>query len=216
MTGMLKIRKIITGPFMTNTIILSSKGSCVVVDPGGEQKKIIDDIEMNGLKPKAIIATHGHFDHVLGASQLQEKYNVPLIIHVKDEDMMRNSGTMMNSFGISGNFTLPSRIETFSGKMDIAIGDHEISLNETPGHTYGSICIMGDGFILTGDTLFRLSVGRVDVGGNEEELVKSLKFLLSFPESTKIYPGHGEMSDLRFEILNNVFAKNIMSKNSLY
>ncbi len=216
MTGMLKIRKIITGPFMTNTIILSSKGSCVVVDPGGEQKKIIDDIEMNGFKPKAIIATHGHFDHVLGASQLQEKYNVPLIIHDKDEDMMRNSGTMMNSFGISGNFTLPSRIETFSGKMDIAIGDHEISLNETPGHTYGSICIMGDGFILTGDTLFRLSVGRVDVGGNEEELVKSLKFLLSFPESTKIYPGHGEMSDLRFEILNNVFAKNIMSKNSLY
>ena len=216
MTGMLKIRKILTGPLMTNTIILSSKGSCVVVDPGGEQKKIIDDIEMNGLNPKAVIATHGHFDHVLGASQLQEKYHIPLIIHEKDVDMMRNSGTMMNSFGIAESFTPPSKIETFTGKMDITIGDHEITLNETPGHTDGSICIIGEGFILTGDTLFRLSVGRVDIGGNQDELVKSLKFLLSFPESTKIYPGHGEMSDLRFEILNNVFAKNVMSKNTLY
>ena len=130
--------------------------------------------------------------------------------------MMRNSGTMMNSFGIAEKFTLPSKIETFTGNMNIAIGDHEITLNETPGHTDGSICVIGEGFILTGDTLFRLSVGRVDMGGNQEDLVKSLKFLLSFPESTKIYPGHGEMSDLRFEILNNVFAKNVLSKNSLY
>ena len=75
-----------------------------------------DDIEMNGLNPKAVIATHGHFDHVLGASQLQEKYKIPLIIHEKDVDMMRNSGTMMNSFGIAESFTPPSKIETFTGK----------------------------------------------------------------------------------------------------
>ena len=89
--------------------------------------------------------------------------------------MMKNSGTMMNSFGIAESFTPPSKIETFTGKMDITIGDHEITLNETPGHTDGSICIIGEGFILTGETLFRLSVGRVDIGGNQDDLVKSLK-----------------------------------------
>ncbi len=215
MSGLLKIRKIITGPLMTNTIILSSEGECVVIDAGGEQGKIIEDMEMNKLHPKAIIATHGHFDHVLGVGQLQEKYGIPLLIHQKDIDMMNQSPSHLEMFGIREKFHPPSIVETLKGNRKLRIGNHDVEIVETPGHTQGSLSVIGNGFILTGDTLFKLSVGRTDIGGNQEQLVSSIKYLISFPESTKIYPGHGETSDLRFEILNNVYCRNVMERNSL-
>ncbi|MCL4346188.1 MAG: MBL fold metallo-hydrolase [Candidatus Thermoplasmatota archaeon] len=214
--SLLKIRRIITGPLMTNTYILSSEGECMVVDTGGDQAKVIEDITMNHFTPTGVVATHGHFDHVDGAVQIQEKYGVPFYIHSADLEMMKNQGTLIRQMGMDIDITIPSSIRPMNDGTEFKIGSHAIKVLETPGHTMGSIVLYSDGFILSGDTLFRLSVGRTDIGGNQDKLVNSLRIIGSMKESTKIYPGHGDSTDLRFEILNNTFLKNAMKKGSLY
>ena len=207
---LLKIRRIITGTLMTNTYILSSDRQCLIVDTGGEQHKVIEDITMNNLTPIGVVATHGHFDHFDGSVEIQEKYDVPFYVHRADYEMMNEQKAFTRQMAV------PSDINFINKDTEFKIGDHVVRIMETPGHTMGSIILHSDGFILSGDTLFRLSVGRTDLGGNSESLVDSLRKIGSFKESTKIYPGHGDSTDLRFEILNNMFLKNALKKGSLY
>ncbi|MGP6207739.1 MBL fold metallo-hydrolase [Cuniculiplasma sp. SKW3] len=214
--SLLKIRRIITGSLMTNTYILSSEGECMIVDSSRDQSKVIEDISMNGLTPTGVVATHGHFDHVDGVFQIQEKYGIPFYMHSADIEMMKNQDTLIRKMGMDIDITVPSSINPINDKTEFKIGSHVIKVLETPGHTMGSVVLYSDGFILSGDTLFRLSVGRTDMGGNQEKLVNSLKMIGSMRESTKIYPGHGDSTDLRFEILNNTFLKNAIKKGSLY
>ncbi len=212
----LKIRRIISGPLNTNTYILSSDGKCIIIDAGGNQTKVLDDMKMNNIEPVAIIATHGHFDHVLGVRQIQERYDIPFFMNGRDMDLMESSGEIMEGFSMNIPFHMPENIREMYDGMEFKIGPHRIEVIETPGHTDGSCSLLSDGFILTGDTLFKLSVGRTDLGGNENDLVNSLKRIGKMKESTKIYPGHGDPTDLRFEILNNSFLKNAILKGTLY
>ncbi len=213
---MLKIRKVTVGPLMTNCYILSSEGDCYIIDAGGNPEKIISEVNEGKLEIRGIIATHGHFDHILSVSELQKHFDIPLLIN-KNEKELINSKKYDPEYFIPGlKLDMPQKFEYWSGKKELKIGEHIITLMETPGHTPGSSIILGDGFMLTGDTLFRLSIGRSDIGGNEEDLIKSLKIILSYKEKTRIYPGHGENSDIRFEILNNVYIRNILKNGTLY
>ncbi len=213
---MLKIRKVIVGPLMTNCYILSSDGECVIIDAGGNAQKIIDEIELGRYNVKFIMATHGHFDHFLSVAELQKTYNVPFMIHENDLKTMNLPELSINRFFPELNFEMPENIVSFNGTFHFNVGDHEFTIMETPGHTPGSVCIIGDKFMLTGDTLFRLSIGRTDLGGNEKQMLSSLKKLTEINESTRIYPGHGDPSDIRYEILNNIFFQNVANKNSIY
>ncbi len=213
---MLKIRKVTVGPLMTNCYILSSERDCYIIDAGGNPEKIISEVNEGKLEIRGIIATHGHFDHILSVSELQKHFDIPLLIN-KNEKELINSKKYDPEYFIPGlKLDMPQKFEYWSGKKELKIGEHIITLMETPGHTPGSSIILGDGFMLTGDTLFRLSIGRSDIGGNEEDLIKSLKIILSYKEKTRIYPGHGENSDIRFEILNNVYIRNILKNGTLY
>jgi glyoxylase-like metal-dependent hydrolase (beta-lactamase superfamily II) len=213
---LIKIRKITVGPLMTNCYIISSNKECVIIDAGGNPEKIIEEIEEFSYVPKFIMATHGHFDHFLAVKKIQERYPIPFMINKRDVPILESSEFEAERF-IPGILTeLPLDLKTFEGTFPFFVGDHKFKIIETPGHTPGSSCVVGDGYIFTGDTLFKLSVGRTDMGGNETELINSLKVLYKMKESTKIYPGHGESSDIRFEILNNLYFRNSAEKGSLY
>lgn len=212
----LKIRKLIVGPLMTNCYILSSDGKCVVVDPGGDSDRIVDEIEQNHLNPLYFISTHGHFDHILSGRELQERYGNEIMLHQDDRDLLHDPDVSPARFIPDLKYELPDNFNFWKDATELVLSGHKLTLIHTPGHTPGSSILVGDGFILTGDTLFRLSIGRTDLGGDENQLLESLKRILSYGESTKIYPGHGESSDIRFEILNNSFIRNIIKKGSLY
>ncbi len=212
----LKIRKLIVGPLMTNCYILSSGSKCIVVDPGGEADRIIAELEENKLEPLQIIATHGHFDHILSADELQQKYGNEIVIHENDKELLSDPEFSADRFVPGLKLEVPKRILFWKNFLEFDLAGHKLKLIHTPGHTGGSSSLVGEGFILTGDTLFKLSIGRTDIGGNETQIIESLRKLISFGEGTKIYPGHGETTDVRFEILNNSFIRNIIKKGSLF
>ncbi|MHB1440973.1 MAG: MBL fold metallo-hydrolase [Cuniculiplasma sp.] len=212
--NLLKIRKITVGPLMTDCYILSNSGECVIMDAGGNGEKIMEEIEKFDLKPKFIIATHGHFDHFLSAAYLQKNYDIPFYINAKDRKLMTAPEFSPDRFIPGLKAEIPENILTFEDGFKFSVGEHQLQIMETSGHTPGSSCIIGDGFILSGDTLFRLSIGRTDIGGNDDDMLRSLKMITQMKESTRIYPGHGEPSDIRYELLNNVYFQNVANRNS--
>lgn len=201
---------------MTNCYVLSSEGKCIIVDPGGEPERIVEEIDRENLKPTHIISTHGHFDHILSGRALEMKYGTGIMLHEDDRTLLNDPDLSPDNFIPGLEYVLPENIIFWKDTEELNLSGHKLTLIHTPGHTPGSSIIAGDGFILTGDTLFKLSIGRTDLGGDESQIVESLKKIISYGEATKIYPGHGESSDIRFEILNNSYVRNIIKKGSLY
>lgn len=172
-----------------------------IIDPGGAIDKIANHIENMQITPKYVILTHCHADHIAGLKKLREYYpSIKIIIHEKDIKGLTDSKiNQVESVG-----TLPNYIEADIAVEDgdiIEIGELKAKVMHTPGHTAGSMCILLDDAIFTGDTMFKRMCGRVDFPtGNEEDMKSSLKKILTLPENTIIYPGHGPMSIIREEI----------------
>ncbi len=156
----MEIKKVIVGVLQTNCYIISSGDDAVIVDPGDEAGKIVDEVE--GKSVKHIITTHHHFDHVSAKNEVQEKTGAEVLENLKEGD-------------------------------EIKIGEEKLSVISTPGHTEDSICLIGEGFVISGDTLFYQGYGRTDLpGGSEEKLKESLARLTrEIPEGAVVYPGHG-------------------------
>ena len=186
--------------------MLFSKREAAVIDPGGEAEKILKEIESSGKKLKYIILTHSHWDHTSAALKIKD-YNPPttssrsslrserapktkaeILIHEAEKDFLK--------FAAEGEPRPQGReVDKFLEEGDkIKIGDIILKVIHTSGHTKGSICLLGDNFIFTGDTLFKDGFGRTDLpGGSSEDLQKSLEKLSKFLKpGMKIYPGHGE------------------------
>jgi glyoxylase-like metal-dependent hydrolase (beta-lactamase superfamily II) len=154
--------------------ILISNKEAVVIDPGAGLKKILKEIE--GKKLKYIILTHYHWDHILGALKLKEKTGAKILIHKGEKDFIKFQ---------------PDQL--LDGGEEIRIGNEYLKIIHTPGHTKGSISILGKDFIFTGDTIFEDGYGRTDLpGGSKKDLKESLEKLEKvIKKGTKIYPGHG-------------------------
>lgn len=206
----LQIRKVTNGVIMTNTYIVHCDGEGIIIDSGGETDKIEKEIEKLQIKPKLLISTHGHFDHVMGMDYLSRKYEIPFYLSKMDGNVLLENKKLYDSFKDEiknySNASFPEEFKPIDFKT-IKVSEHNLEIIETPGHTPGSISIKGDGFIFSGDTIFRLSVGRFDLGGDPEKLVSSIEFYTNLDKNTKIYPGHGESTDVRYEVLNNSFVK---------
>lgn len=174
---MLSVRKIIVGEIQTNCYFLISEDEkeLVVVDPGGEADKILEKIKKTGCKVKNIINTHYHYDHVLANDKIKEATGAEILIHINEKEYIDFEA---DRYLIEGD--------------KIVIGQDELKVILTPGHSAGSICLIGDDFILTGDTLFHDGIGRTDLaGGSDEEMEKSLKRLDEIIKpGIKVYPGH--------------------------
>lgn len=186
---------------------------CAVIDPGmsnrEEEKAIENFIEEKGLKLTQIINTHLHIDHVAGIPFLQKKYGAPVLAHEGDRWLGLRIDTQAAAFGLDMEVG-EIKISTYLKAGDkIKIGNGTLDVIEVPGHSKGSIALYDKegGYLITGDALFQGSIGRTDLpGGNYKELIDSISSnLLTLPDETVIFPGHGPSSTIGREKRSNPF-----------
>jgi len=208
----MKIDCLILGAFETNCYILrkSEKAKdCLVMDAGLEAGKLIDFLQEHKLNPIAVVLTHGHIDHIAGVAILRKNYpKIKVYIHKLDAEMLRESASRVSA--LTGQLpSAPDIIGTdFLIEKANIIKQAGIKLQvlHTPGHTPGGICLYskGEGIVFTDDTLFANGIGRTDLGGNMEQLVKSIKEkLFTLPDETAVYPGHGPTTTISQEKAHN-------------
>ncbi len=206
----MKYELVIVGALETNCYLVYCPQTleCAVVDPGAEPQKIIHLITHHKLKPVITLNTHGHIDHIGANQDIKERYNVPLAIHRGDKEMLANVHHSELSFFLEARESPSPDILLEEGEM-IKIGQSELEVIHTPGHSPGSVSFLGDGFILSGDTLFCGGVGRTDLpGGSWQELEQSIRNkILALPEETIVLPGHGPSTTVGQEKMSNPFVK---------
>ncbi|MCE5249865.1 MBL fold metallo-hydrolase [bacterium] len=201
------VDRFIVGPLETNCYLIrcGKTGESVLVDPGGISSELIASVR--GTKLSAVILTHGHFDHIGGLKKIVELTGAPVLIHELDAPML------LDPFE-NGSFMIGVQVKTVEASSLIADGDtvpcgsSSLRVFHTPGHTEGSVSFAADGeFIISGDTLFRLSVGRWDLpGGSHSQLMESLRTVYSpLPDPIAVFPGHGESTTMGYEKRYNQF-----------
>jgi glyoxylase-like metal-dependent hydrolase (beta-lactamase superfamily II) len=193
----LMLRKLVVGPLKTNCYILASSDEAVVIDPGWEGERILSKI--GNVKLKAIILTHGHFDHVTAASMLKEAKNARILMNKRDIYLLKSLRYQLSRFGIEKDVEIEPD-EFIEDGDELKLGDSLITVIHTPGHTPGSICLLWEGKLFSGDTLFKGAFGRVDLpGGNYNDLVASMRKLLDLPDEVLVFPGHGDETTIGAE-----------------
>jgi glyoxylase-like metal-dependent hydrolase (beta-lactamase superfamily II) len=196
------------GPYQVNCYILAHKkeGQAIIIDPGADHHKIQNLLNKHKLKPAFIINTHGHADHI----GCDDKFNAPVYIHTEDAPMLNSPELNLSNF-LTGSYQVASEIRKLKDGQMVLLGEIELEVMHIPGHTPGGIALLmkkpENKIVFTGDSLFRLSIGRTDFpGGDAGVLIKSIKEkLLKLPDDTVIYPGHGPSSTIGEEKKDNSF-----------
>lgn len=196
----MKILRIRPDSWESNCYLAISGDEAYVIDPGVSVEAIQSTVREAGVRVIGIILTHGHFDHVISAAELSRATGAPVMIHRDDaaalSDPQRNA--YLSFFGTPRLFEPADRLLEDGEQLAFG-GDRSERLHVllTPGHTPGSICLLCDGFVITGDTLFENGFGRVDLAGGSLHCMKqSLLRLNALDHSLPIYPGHGDPSTL--------------------
>ncbi len=189
----------------SNCYIIGDAGSAAVVDAGANAEAVLEALKSQSLHLEYIILTHAHIDHVLNADKLREATGAKIVIHEDDALLLGNPILNCSAmFGLNKVFG-PADILVKDGDT-ICIGGVKPSFIHTPGHTPGSMCVLADRRLFSGDTLFRLGVGRIDLGaGNQTKLESSIRRLMELDDSIEVFPGHGPVTDIGFERRNNPF-----------
>lgn len=210
---MLKIKSFEFSPIQENTYILyNDVKDCIIIDPGcyfdEEKDELVQYIVKMGLKPRMLLNTHCHLDHVFGNKFISEKYGLTLHIHENEKPVLAfapASGLMYNMpfDNYTGKFIFLTDNEM------IKLGEDELRVILTPGHSPGSLSFYckKDKFVISGDALFFRSIGRTDLPlGDHETLIKSIRErLFSLPGETKVYSGHGQVTNIGDEKSENPF-----------
>ena len=203
------------GPFQCNCHILADESTleAVIVDPGDQADRILERVK--DLKVKALLHTHCHLDHITGTRKVKEETGAEILIHRADrelyEHLAEQYASTLKLFGLdlgSGHDPLP--VDRFlEDGQEIAFGRHRFSVLHTPGHTPGSCCFHGEGCLLSGDTLFRGSVGRTDLwGGDQKQELDSIRSrIYTLEPETVVYPGHGPLTHVEEEKQDNPFVR---------
>lgn len=217
------IERIVVGNLYTNSYIASvSKKECLLIDPGADVEKLIQRLEAINMTPLAIVFTHGHLDHTGAATGIIEHFarrdvQVQVGIHKADTSFLGASGVEANRttfefFGDRGMAAYEELIKPlpeadFYFDEGDTLLDTDLTIMHTPGHTRGSVSIYSETrkVVFSGDTLFFHSIGRTDVPlGDEKSLKEAIEErLFKLPEETRLFPGHGPVSTIEREIMNN-------------
>jgi len=204
------IKNIVVGPLEVNCYILGCEEAkeAAIIDPGDNADEIIKIIESEELKPKYIINTHAHFDHIGGVKEIQDYFKIDFILHKEDLFLIENASEQATAFGLKP-ISKPEVNRYVNNDEKISLGNKSITVIHTPGHSPGCVCYYVDNNVFVGDTLFAGSIGRTDLpGGSYETLISSVKEKL-FPlgDSTIVYPGHGPSTTIQSEKEHNPFLK---------
>lgn len=205
----LKIGRMMLGVCQTNCYFVYREGQKEVLlfDPADQGKQIFQSLKENGFQVKAILLTHGHFDHIWGSKELRELSGAKIYAYSGEKDVLENEE--LNVSAQAGRAYKVEADEYVNDGEQLIFGDMSCKLIATPGHTKGSCCYYfeEDQMLIAGDTLFQESVGRTDLPtGSMSQIVRSVKEkLLCLPDSVKVYPGHGGTTTIGFERDNNPF-----------
>jgi len=210
---MISVAKFTFNPYQENTYVLFDETKeCLIIDPGmyeqAEKDQMEDFIKSKDLKPVGLLNTHCHIDHVLGNKFIAEKYNLALEAHENEVQVLAPVVQYGLAMGIHAEESPP--ISKFLTEQDvIEFGNSKLTILFAPGHSPGSICFYSaaDNFIIGGDVLFRMSMGRTDLpGGDHQTLLDSItNKLFPLPNQTIVYSGHMEETTIGFEKANNPF-----------
>lgn len=208
----MKVQMFTVGALFTNCYLVSCEKTkeAIIIDPGfdteTEAKKIVKKAEQEGLGIKYIVNTHGHPDHVSGNIYIKNFTDAPILIHELDAPMLsKNDAAIM--FGLR---LKPTQADKILRDGDaIMFGQVLLRVLHTPGHSPGSISLLGDNAVFTGDTLFAGSIGRTDFAGSSyKDIMRSLKEkLATLPDNFIVYPGHGPISTIGEEKRSNPFLQ---------
>jgi len=187
------------GLYQENIYILHDNNHVLIVDPGRYYKEImkcIDDKEI----VDGILLTHGHDDHTQATDDLYDVYHCPIYLHENDLVLVDKNA--------NHGYDAPIYSPINSYEPHMTVGNFKLDIYHTPGHTSGSVCIRYRNLLFSGDTLFMSSIGRTDLySGNEEEMMNSLRFLITLPHDLKVLPGHGPSTTIGQEIRCNPFLR---------
>lgn len=210
---MFDVKVFIFSPIQENTYILYNEHKdCIVIDPGcyydDEKDELAFFMENNGLTPRLLLNTHCHLDHVFGNKWVAEKYGLTLHLHEKEKIVLDHAPVS----GLTWNLPFDNYVGDlhYLRENDIVrLADDGLEVFLTPGHSPGSIVFYckKQGFVIGGDVLFKMSIGRTDLpGGNHQTLLNSIRNkLFVLPDDVKVYPGHGDPTTIGFEKINNPF-----------
>jgi len=212
---MLHVKEFTFNPVQENTYVLyNDENECCIIDPGcyfkEEKDELRDFIEKMRLKPVLLLNTHCHLDHVFGNKFVHETWDLLLHIHPKEKPVL--------DYAPATGLMWQMPVDNYEGELifikegeTISLGGDELKILFTPGHSPGSVCFYDekDGFVIGGDVLFNGSIGRTDLPGADfNTLYHSIQTqLYILPDETKVYPGHGPMTTVGFEKMNNPFVK---------
>jgi len=203
------LERLVVGPLASNCYIVGSEvtGEGMIIDPGDEAKQILRKIKDLQLDIKFIILTHGHIDHIGAVREVSEATGAEVCVHTDDAQSLK--GWRMSSILGSSYPAPPPPDRLLKDGDSIDISDLHFLVLHTPGHTPGGICLLGQGVVFTGDTLFNYGVGRTDLpGGSHSQLLNSLHTkLMVLPNGTIVYPGHGPETTIGAERRGNPFLR---------
>jgi len=204
----MRIVQIANGQFVENCYLVVDEraGECAIVDPGEEAGLILHKLAATSAKPVAIWLTHAHIDHVLGVPRVAAETGVPVWLHAADRPLYDAVPEQAAWFGLAAP-ALPPPDRTFAHGDTVRVGDLAFQVRHTPGHSPGSVSLVGPGVVLVGDVLFAGSIGRTDLpGGDVDTLIASIeRELLSLPDATIVYTGHGPETTVGHERRSNPF-----------
>jgi glyoxylase-like metal-dependent hydrolase (beta-lactamase superfamily II) len=212
---MLSIKKFTFGPFQENTFLLFNEtNQAVIIDPGcyssSEQSQLLGFIQGNNLKLQRLLNTHCHVDHIAGNRFIYDQFGLKPWFHENDMPVFQNQKRVSDMYGLPCDES-PQPEGFLSEKDMISIGEEELEIIFTPGHSPGHVVFYNrkNAFLINGDVLFQQSIGRTDLPlCNHQDLIQSIKnklFLL--PDETRVYCGHGSETTIGVEKIHNPFLQ---------
>ncbi|GAA4654518.1 MBL fold metallo-hydrolase [Anaerocolumna aminovalerica] len=206
----MKIETYVLGPVMTNCYFAINEDTkeTIIIDPADKAEVLIQKINKETLKPVAVLLTHGHFDHILAASEIAVNFHIPIYASKEEKELLETPSLNL-SVSLGKNISLTPTM-LLNDKDIIKLAGTEVNVIHTPGHTSGGICYLfkESKILFSGDTLFEGTVGRADLPtGNLNTLLDSVNHkLMTLPDDTTVFPGHGESTTVGHERNTNPYV----------
>ena len=204
----MKVVPIPNGAFLENCYLVIDEAAreCAIIDPGEEAGLILEQVSAAGARAVAVWLTHAHLDHVLGVARVAAATGAPVYLHPADRALYNHVPEQAEAFGIRAA-PVPAPDRAFAHGDVARVGGLAFAVRHTPGHSPGSVCLVGHGVVFAGDVLFQGSIGRADLpGGDIDTLLDSIeRELLVLPDSTIVYSGHGPPTTIGAERRGNPF-----------
>lgn len=198
------------GMFDSNAWLIEENGECLLVDAGVAAASVARLLDEHGWRLTAVVLTHGHLDHVCQAGALKERFDVPVWLHEAELPLYQDDA--LNGFALFGggrHAPLPVPDRLLADGARLPLGGTQLEVLHTPGHTAGGLCVLAQTHLISGDTLFKTSVGRTDLPtGDMDTLIDSIRNrLFTLPPETIVCPGHGPQTTIEFERKYNPYVR---------